>query len=555
MKKTSILSRIRNWVSKHKAWSIIIIIIVLIGGYLLYRKSSPASAATQYVLSPVQIGTITQTITGSGQVSAENQLDITSEVSAKVQAINVSIGQHVKKGDLLATLESSDAAISLESARIAYAKLVKPAKPGDVTDAQNSVTKSYSDGYNAAASLYIDLPNIMAGAKDMFYDVNGFLSDQKTSYLISTARTYRETAAASYDKAANLYKTSLEEYKSVNRSSATSSISAFVSHSYDLVKTVAAMLQNTQNTLTFISATQPDYHPDDLSAAVASVNTWSGQINSDLSSIVSSRNSIASTENSLRTLIEGAEDLDIQSQRLSLRQAEENYAKYFIRAPFDGTIGRIPVSVYSQAGASTVIATIIGDRKIANISLNEVDAAKVKAGQQVKIEFDAIDGLHATGTVDRVDLVGTVSQGVVSYTVRVAIDTIDDRIKPGMSMNVSIITKEKSGVLTVPSSAVKSQGNRKYVEIIKTPTAGSSNSPSTRTVTATSGTAPSIVMVTVGEADDVNTEITGGLERGQMVVTRTISASGSTATTPNIFTSIGGNRAGGSARPVIRQGN
>lgn len=554
MKKIPLIAQIQKWSAAHKVASVVIVIAVVLLGYYIYSRTSAANTTAQYTLSPARIGTITQTVTGSGQVSAENQLDVTSEVSGKVQSIAVTVGQHVSKGDMLATLDAHDALISLESARIAYAKLVQPAKAGDVANSQNSVAKSYVDGFNAATSLYLDLQNVMPGTKDMLYGSEGFLSDLRATYLISTARTYRETAAQSYDRAFAQYEIALREYKELNRTSATSSINAFMSHSYNLAKLVSTMLQHVQSTLTYIGSAQPEYYASSLASTVSTATTWLNQINSDLASIVSSQNTIASSENSLNMLVGGAEDLDIRSQRLSLRQAEETYAKYFIRAPFDGVVGRIPVSLYSSAGASTVIATIIGDRKIANISLNEVDAAKVKAGQSVRINFDAIDGLNATGTVDRVDLVGTVSQGVVSYTVRIAIDTRDERIKPGMSMNVSIVTKEKHDVLVVPSTAVKAVGNKKYVETLAVT---ATSTQRTRPVTITSTVAPTQIPVSIGDADDTNTEITGGIDAGTMVVTRTISSGSTTTTAPNIFSSIGGSRAGasGATRAVTRPAN
>ncbi len=554
MKKIPYIKKVHTWITAHKIASVAIVIVVLLLAYYVYSKTSASKTAAQYVLSPARIGTITQTVTGSGQVSAENQIDVTSEVSGKVQTINVTVGQHVNTGDVLATLDARDALISLESARIAYAKLVQPAKAGDIANSQNSVAKSYTDGFNAATSLYLNLQNIMPGTKDIFYASDGFLSDQRATYLISTARSYRETAVKSYDRAFAQYEIALREYKELNRASATTSINLFISHSYDLAKLASAMLQNVQSTLTYVASAQPDYYPASLTSTVSTATTWLNQINSDMASIMSSQNTIASSENSLKILAAGAEDLDIQSQRLSLQQAEETYAHYFIRAPFNGTVGRIPVSQYNQASANTIIATIIGDRKIANISLNEVDAAKVKVGQSVRITFDAIDGLNATGTVDRVDLVGTVTQGVVSYTVRIAIDTQDERIKPGMSMNVSIVTKEKHNVLVVPSTAVKSVGNKKYVETLAVT---ATSTQRMRPITTTSASAPTQIPVTIGDADDANTEITGGIESGTMVVTRTIPSGSTAAAAPNIFSSIGGNRAGagGATRAVTRPAN
>ena len=99
-----------------------------------------------------------------------------------------------------------------------------------------------------------------------------------------------------------------------------------------------------------------------------------------ISSLSQANNTITNDTNALNTLVTGPDPLAVQASQLSVQQAQQTYDEYFIRAPFSGTIGRLPSNVYSQAGGSTVIATVVGDQKLAIISLDEVDAAKVKVG-------------------------------------------------------------------------------------------------------------------------------------------------------------------------------
>src|SRR6185369_12071403 len=130
--------------------------------------------------------------------------------------------------------------------------------------------------------------------------------------------------------------------------------------------------------------------------------------------------------------------------------AQTNYSNNIIIAPFDGVIAKLSLQRGDQASASTAVATLVTKQQIAQISLNEVDAVNVKQDQKATMTFDAIDGLSMTGKVVEIDTIGTVSQGVVSYSAKVALDTQDDRIKPGMSVNVSIITDVAPDVLAVP---------------------------------------------------------------------------------------------------------
>ncbi len=557
MKKISALSRIhhvRNAIVIHKGLTAIVVITCVVGAFGVYHSAKTGNTAPQYVVAAAHIGTLTQTVAGSGQVSASNQTDIQSQVSGTIQSINVTVGQTVNAGQLIATIDPTNASIALKNAQIAFEKLTQAPKTTDLSNAQNSVTKSYTDTFNAISAVYSDTPAIMGGLKDMLYSQSGYLSDQHETSLLPPARAYRQTASDEYDKATIEYQNSIVKFKNISRTSATSTINDVLADTSQTIKDIAQVITDTQNTLVYIGTYMPLYDPKGLQTAQTSVNAWSSQANADISAIVGAQNSIDSSQNSLTTLITGADTLDIASAHLNLEQAQRTYDNYFIRAPYDGIIGRIPVNIFGQAGGSTVIATIIGAKKIATISLNEVDAAKVKAGQPVTISFDAIDGLNATGTVSQIDQVGTVSNGVVSYGVKMAINTTDDRIKPGMSVNTTIITNQEDNVLLVPSSAVKTQGNTHYVQTFDSSLVTAAITAQTGTTTRkfnrpiaispASTVVPAQVPVMIGDSDDTNTVITSGLDRGSWVIVKTVNGTTATTATPNILSTLGGNRGG-----------
>jgi multidrug efflux pump subunit AcrA (membrane-fusion protein) len=470
MEKKNIFKRSWNFILAHKIWSVIALIVVIGGGYYWYKTASAANVTPSYGLVRVRNGNIVQTVTGTGQVVAANQISIQSQASGAITSINVSVGQHVNTGDLIATIDDTNALNSLNSAKLAYAKLTEAPKATDLSNAQNSVAGSYGTAFSAISNTFIDLQTIIPGLNTLLYGQGTFLSDQQSTNLTPTGQTYRLGTGTAFDLANTQYQTVLQEYKALSRTSATSTILQTLGDAYSLAKRVANTLQSAQNTVTFITTSQPNYLAKDASTAQSEVITWSNSINSDVSSLLSAQNSIASAENSLTNLVVGTDPLDIQSQQLSLQQAQQTYDNYFIRAPFDGTIGLIPVTVYGQAGNGTSIATIISDQMIATLSLNEVDAAKVKTSDPVSVTFNAINNFTATGTVAEIDRVGTVSSGVVAYGVKVAINTADSRILPGMSVNAAITTFELDNILTVPSTAVKASGNKSYVQVLASST-------------------------------------------------------------------------------------
>lgn len=237
----------------------------------------------------------------------------------------------------------------------------------------------------------------------------------------------------------------------------------------------------------------------------------------------------------------GADPLDLRIAEISverslssLKTTQNNLADANLQlsycaviAPFDGIVADIPIQPDEDVSAGTAVATLVTTQQLATISLNEVDAAKVQVGQKATMTFDAIDGLTMTGEVAQVSPIGTVAQGVVSYEVQIGFDSQDERVKSGMSVTTAIVTKVKADVLTVPNSAVKTQGDLSYVETLE----GVKNSSSTSDLITSSAT-PNRVVVQVGLSDDTLTEITSGLKEGDLVITQTVK-SGTQTTTSN----------------------
>ena len=549
----SFFQKIKTFVVAHKIWSAIIIIAIIWGGYYFINKAKSGVTTTTYTLATVQKGTVITTVTGTGQVSANNQVAVNAQVDGTIDAIDVSVGQSVIAGQTLAHIDSTSAQQSLQSAQISYNQLVQAAKPGDITDAQNSLAQSYSSAFSAVASTFTDLQTIMPGINSTLYGQSGFLSDQHSSYLTTTGQGYRNTAGQEFDKANLEYQTVLTEYKGLSLSSATSSISQLLTDTYSMASDVVKSLQDTQNTITFIVSSQPNYDPKDVTTAESDVTSWLNQATSDNNSLLSAKNSIASNDNSLNNLLTGADSLQIQAQQLSLSQAEQNYAYQSVTSPIDGVVAKISVTPAEQVSNGTAVAIIVTPNEYATISLNEVDAAKVQLGQKATLTFDAVNNLSLAGTVSEVDGIGTVSQGVVTYNVQIAFDSEDSRVKPGMSVNATIITQADQNVLVVPSAAVKTQGNISYVQEL-----GQKYSAAQETAGVTSATAKNVPVV-ISLSDGSNTEIVSGLSAGDQVIIKTTVTTGASASTKTAATAAttrtgggGGFGGGGGGASVLR---
>jgi len=145
----------------------------------------------------------------------------------------------------------------------------------------------------------------------------------------------------------------------------------------------------------------------------------------------------------------------------------------------------------------------------------------VKVAQKVILTFDALSEMNVAGRVIEVDTIGQASQGVVSYGVKIAFDTQEEQIKPGMSVTADIITDAKQDVLVLPSNAIKFQGNFYYVELVE-----ADGQFKQQLLTNVSGIIlpepPQRQTVEVGLSNDLSSEIISGLKEGDIVVTSAI---------------------------------
>lgn len=220
---------------------------------------------------------------------------------------------------------------------------------------------------------------------------------------------------------------------------------------------------------------------------------------------------------SAKLAIESAEN-KVWSSWLDYNQAKEEANKREVTAPINGTVIALNVKVGDSVGSvsgatgdnqttsssNSSLITIANLEKFkANIALSEIDVTKVKIGQSATLTFDAIEDFTLTGKVVEIDASGTVTQGVVSFNVKIAFDTKDGRIKPGMTVSASIVTKRKDNVLLVPNAAVKTEGGQTFVEVLQNGT-------------------PQSVSVKVGLSNEVSTEIISGLQEGDKVVTASL---------------------------------
>ena len=139
------------------------------------------------------------------------------------------------------------------------------------------------------------------------------------------------------------------------------------------------------------------------------------------------------------------------------------------------------------------------DALIADVDLIGDDIAAVRVGLEARARYHAWGDTLFAGKVLR--LAPTVDQRTRALRAEVEIDNAEQRLRPGMFVEVTLIGERRENVAVVPRSAVTDRGGRRVVFVLAS---------------------QRVVMreVTLGLSDDVFVEVRRGLEIGERVVVR-----------------------------------
>ncbi len=564
------------------------------GAYYWYASRS-ASTPAKYVLQNATLGTVVSSVAGSGQVQPGTSVDIKPQVTETVTKLYVRAGDRVKAGQALVELDSTNEAkalrqaeLSLQSAQLSLEKLQQPPDQLTLIQDQNAaiqadeqlaaasstLVKDYQAGFDSVAAAFVDFQTVMNQLQEFVTgnDINkaqqnpDALVTLMPSYLQASMASDRDDVVARYNAALAAYKQNLTDYHAANRNSDPVVLDALFAETLTTAKFVSNTVQAGKNMLDYMTTNYPKgsgYAPlpplvatfetnfgnytattnNDIANIANTVNT----ISSDKTSVNNSRLSLAEKQQALAELQAGATAIDlktqqiaVEQQKLALQTAEQNYAATTIRSPIDGVVASIS-AVAGEIAASPAV-TVVGDGELAEVTLNEVDAATVAVGDKATLTFDAVAGLSLAGTVDEIDPVGTVSQGVVNYNVKIgfAETTTTREVKPGMSVAANIVTAVHQSVVVVPNTALVKQGSATYVQVpAGAVPAGAIASSSQNGVALPGGVTR--VPVVAGISDSANTEIISGVRAGDVIVARTMAGAASAASMPT----TGAFRAGG----------
>jgi len=531
----------------------IIPLIIALIGVIIFIKIKNNNHQVKYILTKVSRGNINSIVSGSGEIVANNQVTLNPKASGTVVYIGAKNGQFVNKGKLIVKLDTTDAEkavrnaeINLENAKLNLEK-AKQANPIDETtlkrQAMAAMTNTLSDTKTVLNSLNDILFTDISG-----YHINSNYLIDYYSHIVNFYHPedidYDTVITNNYNKLKTLNTSNQAIISYLNDNSSFSE----VKNALDKITDTTKLLNDTvQLSYQLINRYDSVLKDNNLTPAIAIRNiltdkstlaSYLSLVNTDTTTLLNLQNSFANYLNNannpvtfnLRVL-----ELNVEQAQNALDNAKDNLNDYYVYAPFDGIVSQLNINVGDNININTPICVLITKDKIAKITLTEVDLAKIKLGDKAQLTFDALPDFKTTGQVIEIDPLGVESQGVVSYTVKISLDKIDERLNPGMSVNADIITDSKENVLLLNNSAIKSINNKKYVELV---TIKDVPEEAFKSGISLSNNVIKRQFIETGLSDDNNTEIISGLNEGDIVVLRIINSvsNKTTNTTRSMFT-------------------
>jgi multidrug efflux pump subunit AcrA (membrane-fusion protein) len=444
------------------------LVVVLAGaGIFLWVRHDPASV--QYRTAAAAVGTVTQTVSLSGNLSPVGPSNLDFAGSGKVLSVDVQVGQNVTSGTVLAAQDTTGQQNALTQAQATLAS----AQAKLSMDKQGATAQTLASAQAQVSTAQVQLANDRTSMVDT--EAVNQQSMQQSQHVLQTATNTKNS-----DCGANPSSTQCaqDEQAVQQDTDAMESTGVKAQQSNDQaqaqVRSAQVSLQNAQAAL-----------------AALGTGTSSQQIQMDQSQI----------------------DID----QVNVNNAQSALSAATLTAPADGVVAEVNITVGQQvsgassstaasssSSASHAIVIITPGSFAVTGSVSDALVNQITSGQQATV-VPAGASEAVTGHVTSVAVEATVTSGVATFPVTVVLDGANPALRSGMSASVNVIVNRAVGVLTVPTSAVQTTANGSTVLVLV------NGQPQPRPVQ-------------VGASDSLRTEIVSGLSAGDEVVIATVSS-------------------------------
>jgi HlyD family secretion protein len=450
--KESTKKRSGLWTShKTKIWAGAAVLLIVIAAVILLRPKDDL-VADDAPRAKVTRGDLVVSILQSGELEPRSSKDIVNEVSGNAKIVYiVEHGAEVTNGQVLVELESAD----LEERYLQQQQAVTTAEADlRLAEEELEITKLQHNSDKESAVLKVELAEM---ALRKYVEAEYPQQENVANSDIKLAEQELEQARSELDGTQDLYDkgyANLQDLKSAQFN---------VDRREITVENKKADLDILQK---YTSIESGKGLTNDVSRA-----------KSELERLVKSYEAEMSRSDARI----GAQKTNLEIERSQLETRKRELGHTTIKADFKGQVFYPNSSNNRRQPQIETGASVDYRQKILSfpdlsawnlkVGIPEALVEKVSKGQEALATVEASSGIVLKGHITQVSAVPDnqdfLSTGVKTYTIVIAVESIvTDKLKPGMSTKVEIVTDRLDNVLQVPIQSVVSKGNKHYVYII-----------------------------------------------------------------------------------------
>lgn len=468
-----------------KKWIIISAVVVFLGGggYFgySYLNATPSNGDEMPMEQPsfptanVERGEVKKTIFAGGTVAAKAREEVKPEVSGKVERLLVSEGQTVKKGDLLYTVDTTDALLELQRQELVITRAQKDL--ADLKDKKDRILSSKSGKVkeilvkegaevspDTVVAKLVNTDYLKINGKFTAYEAEQFRVGQKVKVFLTASLTYVDGTISKID---------LTGTKGLGLGGGTHDVEVMVHKPGALYAGDMGEVQYTnEKGLLFASQIATPFElPDDLEV----VADTHGKIDSVMfkeddmikEGQVLFKMDVSSAELELRE-----KELSVKESLLAMEQKKREIEKKQVEAPISGVITKLNVKEGETPSGGEPVAVIMDTSSVYFMAaVDEIDIPAIKLGQAVEVYVTAFGNRPFIGKVVEVPKEGTKEDKAVRFEVKVELAESSE-MKHGMTGDCDIFIEQKENVLRLPVNAVEVMEEGKGTVMVKNPENG-----------------------------------------------------------------------------------
>lgn len=440
-----------SFIKRRKIPIIIGVIIIIIAVLALRARGSDKQETVQLVQ-----GDLIRTVELSGKVVPSDDADLAFEVGGTVAAVYKKVGDKVYAGETLVELDHSSTQADLLKAEadldVARAELTKlsgsTSLQAQITTSKTSIVQDILDAYtNANDAILNRVDQFFVDPRtqnpQITYAFDGLaLKDRINAERIVTGETLAKWKTLVGRLNASTY--------TVDDLVATKSYLKTIGSFLDDVSLAVNSFQANSS----LSQTSIDKYRSDVATAKQNVNA-----------------AAAALINGEKALTSDVSDLPVQAARVAGAEAavagyRAKLSKMTLRAPISGVVSKQEAKAGESVAPNVVVTAVISPEYKIEAYVPEVSVAGVVVGAKAKVTLDAYGkGSVFDTVVSRIEPRETIRDGVSTYKIELTFNTVDERVRSGMTSNISIETLRKDGVMLLPSRALNESGGVKTVSI------------------------------------------------------------------------------------------